>query len=521
LFLVADPPAAEIPDSLQTVAERTGFKATSRYADVEALCRALAARSPNVHLGELGRTNEGRAIPLLVLANPPVRSAEEARRSGKLRILVIGNIHAGEVCGKEAILMLAREILERPEHPLLNDVVLALAPIYNADGNEQISKTNRLGQNGPEDGMGRRENAQGLDLNRDFIKLDAPESRALVKFFNEWDPHVFIDAHTTNGSYHRFPITYGGPRNPAGDPRVIRFMRKIFFPEVSTTLAEKTGIQSFYYGNFGAGKAEWTTYPAEARYGTNYVGLRNRLSILSEAYKYDPFNTRVMATLDFIKRCLEVSASHRGEIFELLAKADRDATLAGQDPKPADLVAIRSKAEPQQEPATILGYDEKAEREHRFTSDAFKKYKVRLLTNFVPVESVARPAAYLIPPREAEGIATLRRHGLTLLRLRRDTELDVESNRIESVDRSPRRYEGHHPVRVTVKAQSGTRMIPAGTIVVTTAQPLGSLAVYLLEPQSEDGLTTWDIFGERLKPGVDFPVLRLPRPTKLDLDAAD
>ena len=215
------PILAQIPpqvDSLQTVAERSGYRATARHGDVVALCKELSRKYPDAHYGELGLSAEGRPLPLLILADPPVRSPEEAARSGKLVALVIGNIHAGEVCGKEALPMLAREILGTPHHPLLKDLIIALAPIYNADGNERVSKTNRPGQDGPEEGMGQRANARGLDLNRDFIKLEAPETRALVRFFNTWKPHLFIDTHTTNGSHHRYTITYEGPKNPGGRP---------------------------------------------------------------------------------------------------------------------------------------------------------------------------------------------------------------------------------------------------------------------------------------------------------------
>ena len=177
------------------------------------------------------------------MADPPVKTAAEAARSGKLVCLMIGNIHAGEVCGKEALPMLLREVFAGPHPPLLKDVILAVAPIYNADGNERVSKTNRPGQVGPEEGMGQRANARGLDLNRDFIKLEAPETRGLVRFLNEWNPHLFIDTHTTNGSHHRYTITYEGPKNPAGDPRIVGFMRQTFFPEVSAAFEKRTGIE--------------------------------------------------------------------------------------------------------------------------------------------------------------------------------------------------------------------------------------------------------------------------------------
>ena len=223
--ILADSP--QQVDTLQTVAERSGFKATARHGDVVALCQELAKRHPGAAFyTELGHSEEGRPLPLLILADPPVHSAEEAARSGKLVVLAIGNIHAGEVCGKEALPMLAREILETPHHPLLKNLVIALAPIYNADGNERVSKLNRPGQVGPEEGMGQRHNARGLDLNRDFIKLEAAETRALVKFFRTWKPALFIDTHTTNGSHHRYTITYEGPKNPAGDSRIIAFSAK-------------------------------------------------------------------------------------------------------------------------------------------------------------------------------------------------------------------------------------------------------------------------------------------------------
>src|SRR5262249_36118170 len=146
--------------------ERSEYRATARHVDVVDICRKLAASAPGVaECAELTRSTEGRAIPLLMLSDPPVKSPEDAAKSGKLIILMLGNIHAGEVDGKEALPMLARDILGEAKRPLLKDLVLAFVPIYNADGNERVSKENRPGQVGPEEGMGQRANGQGLDLN--------------------------------------------------------------------------------------------------------------------------------------------------------------------------------------------------------------------------------------------------------------------------------------------------------------------------------------------------------------------
>jgi murein tripeptide amidase MpaA len=171
----------------QTVAEKTDCKATSRYADVVAFCEAIAKRGPAAKLSYFGTSQEGRKLPLLVVADPPVATPEEAKAAGKLVVMAFANIHAGEVDGKEALLALARELTDKKGHPLLKDLVILLVPILNADGNERIDPKNRPRENGPTDGAGTRENAQGFDLNRDFVKLESPEVRALVKLWNTWD----------------------------------------------------------------------------------------------------------------------------------------------------------------------------------------------------------------------------------------------------------------------------------------------------------------------------------------------
>ncbi len=505
-------------DALQTVAERSDYRATARYDDVMAWCRAFAKATPNAHLTELGRTAEGRSIPLLIVADPPVRTAAEAARSGKLVCLVIGNIHAGEVCGKEALPMLLRDTFAGPHPPLLKDLILAVAPIYNADGNERVSKTNRPGQVGPEEGMGQRTNARGLDLNRDFVKLEAPETRGLVKFLNEWNPHLFIDTHTTNGSYHRYTITYDGPKNPAGDPKVIDFMRQTFFPEVTKNFEKRTGLKAFYYGNFERGDhTKWSTYPAEARYGTTYAGLRNRLSVLSEAYAYAPYKTRVLATRDFVLDCLELAAGRKAEIVRLLDAARRTAVASTSAPIP-----IRSRVKAAGQPATILGYEEKRGENNRpVKTETTKDYAVQLVNEFEAAESVTRPFAYLVPPAFRQAVETLQRHGLNVEELREDIELDAEIYKVDAVEKSPRRFEGHQAVELRATPRAAARMVPAGTLVVKTAQPMGHLAVGLLEPRSEDGLATWNFLDAGLKAGDDFPVLRLPKPATMYTTGAE
>ncbi len=496
-----DTPEKPLP---RTIAEQSDYKATSRHAEVVDFCERLKKLSPLVRLGELGKSGEGRTLPLLILADPPVSTPEEAAKSGKLVVLAMANIHAGEVDGKEALLMLARDLATAKEKPLLKNLVVVFAPIFNADGNEKISKEHRRSQNGPAEGVGIRENAAGLDLNRDYIKLDSPEVRALVRFFNNWDPAIFIDCHTTNGSYHRFTITYEGPVCPAGDDKLIALVRDELFPDVSQRLEKRSGYHSFFYGNFSRDHGRWETVPAIPRYGTHYFGLRNRIGILSESYSYAPFRDRVLASRDFVRSILEYAAENKEKISTLL----RDAR------KEKDEIALRHRMKPLPRRATILGFEEERKDGRTVATKTPKDYTVEYLGVAEPTLSVRRPCAYLLPPSMTKIVENLQRHGIAVEELREDIELDVEIYKIDKV-RQRAVYQKHKLIEVDASPRKETQRIAAGTMVVKTKQPLGTLAAYLLEPQAEDGLCTWSFFENGIREETDYPVLRVPSETPL------
>ncbi len=517
LLVPLDLPEPADPGELATVAERSGYRATATHAEVVALGEKLAARSSRVALAELGKTVEGRSIPLWIVADPPLRTPEEAGASGKIVVMLLGDIHAGEVCGKEALPILVRELATAEDRPaLLDDLVLLVAPIYNADGNERMAPGNRPGQVGPEQGMGVRENAQGLDLNRDFMKLDAPESRALVAALDAWDPHLFIDTHTTNGSHHRYLITYQGPKHPAGDPRVIDYVRERMLPEVGRRFHRATDRESFFYGNFGDDHTRWTTFPAQPRFGTTYVGLRNRLSILSEAYAYAPYKDRILGTVAFVKACLEYAAENREAIDGLLGQVRRDATAP---PRSGQRVAITGRPVRFAEPATVLGYVERRDAGRWVATEEPRDYSVDLVNDFVPAVAVPRAFAYAIPADCPAAIESLERHGVAFETLDAPRGAEVEVARIDKLMRLPRKYEGHRPVELDLTTRTESRSLPAGTVVVATSQPLGALAACLLEAESDDGVAAWDLLGESLAVGRDYPILRLTGPLAQDRPA--
>ncbi len=330
------PPPAAPASGPRTTAEATDYAATSTYADVLAFIRELQRLSPLVRVETICTTTEGRDVPLLVIGKPLPRDPLALRYDKRAVVYVQANIHAGEVEGKEAALMLVRDIVLDPKLPYLDKVVLLVAPVFNADGNDKMDPRNRMGQVGPEKGSGVRHNGQNLDLNRDSMKLESPEMRGLVRnVLLRWDPLLLVDCHTTDGSFHQEPVTYSWPLCPNGDPAVLKYARDKMLPAVDATLEKKYGTLSVPYGDpmdFRDMEKGWRTFGHQPRYMTNYIGLRNRLSILDENYNYADFRTRVAGNYHLLKAILDYCAANTAELQKLVADADARTVQAGLAP---------------------------------------------------------------------------------------------------------------------------------------------------------------------------------------------
>jgi dipeptidyl-peptidase-4 len=494
--LIPLPALAQEP--LRTVAERTDYRETSRHADVTAFCERLAKESPLVRLTDFGTSTEGRKLHLLVLSDPPVGNPEEAAKSGKPVVLAFANIHAGEVDGKEAVLALARDLAREKE--LLKKLVVLIVPNLNPDGNEKIDPKNRTTQNGPPAGVGLRANAQGFDLNRDFVKLESPEIRGLVRVFDRWDPLLVVDCHTTNGSYHHYTLTYDGPRYPAADPRLVEYGQEKVLPDLATRVKKATGFDCFPYGNFSRDRTKWETYPSSPRFSLQYLALRGQVGLLSESYTYAPFADRVKASYAFVRAALDYAAEHGGELKKLTAEAA----------KPRGRVALRTKTVSRGKHAVVFGYEEATKDGKRVRTDTPKHYPVEVVDRVVPTLEASVPPAYLIPPGYAEAVEVLRRHGVRVEELREDIELEALAYTVTEVNRAEREFQKHRLVTLEVRPDVARKTTArAGSAVIRTDQPLGTFAAYLLEPQSEDGLAAWNFFDKGLAVGKPFPVLRL------------
>jgi hypothetical protein len=519
-----------------TRAERTSYLETSRYADVIAFLDSLKGR-PELVFGSIGKTNEGRDIPYVVASRPAVATPEAARKLGRPIVYVQGNIHAGEVEGKEALLATLRDLTSSPKPNALDSIVLIAVPIYNADGNEKFApqEVNRGSQNGPAI-VGVRTNAQGLDLNRDYIKAEAPETRASLTMFTKWDPDIFVDLHTTDGSYHGYALTYAPTLNPAAP--LALWARDTIMPVLRERMQSRHGFPTFDYGDFISDDTlskGWVTFDSGPRYGTNYYGLRGRIGILSEAFSHDPFERRVKSTYAFVTEILSLAAGRGKRITELrrLATPERGDARAPRAAGDRTREQIRSvhdsvpiRSEMVAAPDSVAVVAEIIERtgdstrtqagvpKGRRRTGTYVTVRMPVFERFKPTLRAPRPSRYVIPAADTQVVRVLRDHGVVVTEAGQPfgPGNSVVGNgyvfMIDSTVISPRPFQGHREMRLTGKWRRETRPIIPGSFIVDTAQPLGQLVIYLLEPQSDDGLVTWNYFDHELEPGGTYPVFK-------------
>jgi hypothetical protein len=484
--------------TLLTRAEATRFEETSRHADVMAFIAGLEAKGDKrLHVAAFGMSPEGRELPLLVLSAHGAKTPAEARSLGLPVVLVISGIHAGEVEGKEGCLMLVRDLLDgKPgldADQILAALTLVVVPLFNPDGNDAIDPGNRKlhlpklsGQLGPDSGVGTRENGSKINLNRDYMRMQGAEMRLLqARVCQAWEPDLTIDNHATNGSVHRFSMTYDIPHTvESGRSEPIEYMRERLLPPVVAALKANHGLDAGWYGNFvedervldADGDADpatpvgegWMTYPHHPRFGGNYRGLTSRMDLLLECYSYIPFSERVRTAYAFMLETLKYVAAHRDEVVQTVAESRT----------PRDRVAVRYGLERFASPIEILT------RTPRTLEGAPASVTLPHIARFVGTTVVDRPSAYLVGPSVA---AHLRLHGLSV----REAvgAFDVAVPVVEGLGSEGGRaiLEAAKVGELSVSWRRGPRPVPPGWALVPTDQPLGAVAVYFCEPESDDG----------------------------------
>lgn len=517
-----------------TTAERTNYQATSTDADVGAFLDSLALAGAPVAITEMGTSTLGHPIYLVIASDPAITTPGEAAAAGKLVVYVQANIHAGEVEGKEAVLALLREIAG-PRRALLQRLVVLVAPNYNPDGNDAFGPqaVNRAEQNGPEQ-VGQRADGMNLDLNRDYFKAEATETRgALARVITAWDPALMMDLHTTDGTRHGYLLTYAPPLDPIGPAGPTAYVRDQMLPALRKTLQDRNHEPIFDYGNVDDPLApkSWDTYAPVGWYGINYIGLRGRMAILSEAYSHADFKTRVQVTHDFVAEVLDYAAQHADEIRRIERDADRQTALegAGQVPRPSLAVAYKLGTRGV-EPVTLEVMKPSSDTSKNappVPTGTLRTYQLPVNDRFIDSVTRTLPAGYILPAASQDVVQLLRRHGIAVQRLEAAATDTVETLEASDLTWAPREFQGHHLLAVTATTMRSLRTAPAGAYFVSTAQPLGRLVFALLEPEGY-GLARWGMFDRLLGsefgaysglvygsvPAREFPVwraLRAPR----------
>ena len=506
-----------------TPAEASDYVRTASYGQTrEVLDRLVADPHSKFYARSFGTTVEGRAMPMVAWGAESA-GPRTIRQSGKTVVLVIGGIHSGEPAGKDAMLALLRDLAAGEHGRWADSLVLVVAPIYNADGNENKAYDNRPLQWGPLGGMGVRPNAQGLDLNRDFMKAASPEAQAMIRLVRDLDPHVVLDLHTTDGTPMGYHLTYAPGLSPDTPPAIDADLWDRWLPAISDSLLAEDDYATYHYGNVPGAFGEeataprgWYSFSAQPRFSTNYAGLRGRYAILSEAYSYASFQERVDVSRRFVEEVLDRVWSEASLVRVRTADADRQSAVGQR-------LAVRTAWAPLPQPVEIL-LGEVDTLRHPVTDlpmlarrDVRTPEAMPAFVRFQASESVTAPESYVVHfgPHQAAVRDLLDLHGVQY-----DTAFvwGVARERfvIDSVTVAERPSQG---VRMQeafgawqpVAAETGPPPRLAPALVVPVGQPLGRLVVALLEPRAEDGVVAWGVVPvEDLAPGDAVPIERIP-----------
>ena len=513
-------------DDLIITPERSNFDKTSTYTDVMNFINAIKTKSQYIQVSTIGKSPMGKEIPLVILANPSVSTPEQARASGKMVTYIQGNIHAGEVEGKEAVMMMMRDILLGNKSNLLDNQIILFVPIYNSDGNDKMAKGLRPSQENSPSETGERENGQGLDLNRDAMKMEAPETQGLIQnIVTAWDPQMSVDLHTTNGTWHAYSLTWAPSYLYAGEPGTYHFTNDVMLPAITQTVKDKYGMFFGPYGDYSTREGwplkNFYTYNHHPRYIINQFGLRNRMAILSEAFAHERFYQRIYSTYTFVYEILDFCNKHTKEIIQINHEADLAAIKNVVDNAGKTKKGVRYKMVPTANKINgFRTYDYT-----QFTKPDGGKTLVKN-GNIVTYDNVTYygefkdtvqstlPRGYIIPAAQSAIAELLMKQGVKVEQLEKDEKLSGEIFMVEKFDKSPRKFEGHNMASAEGKFEAATKTVLKGDYKVDMAQPLANLIFYLLEPQSDDGLLTWNFFDAYLDQNavntklVEFPVFK-------------
>ena len=484
---------------LQTPYERGNGNQTATYAEAIAFYTQLAETQPNVGLHRMGPTDSGEPLHLVLIADP-LPPLSELPADGRSILLINNAIHPGEPDGVDASMMLARDLADGDEdsEAILNEVIVAIIPMYNIGGALNRNSGTRANQNGPE-AYGFRGNARNLDLNRDFIKCDSRNARSFAQIFHTVDPDLFIDTHVSNGADYQHVMTTAHSQKDKLGQQLGGYLHETFEPQLFSRM-KNSGFPTVPYVNSGGAPPDrgFPQFLESPRYSTGYTALFQTFGFMTETHMLKPYPQRVAATRTFLDHALALLAQD-GRTLQKLRAADRRA-YCQQETVPIAWQLDRTTASRLE----FHGYEASRPKSQvtagqRLFYDRTQPFvrEVPFYNSYPPSKSVTLPAGYLIPQGWHDVIALMKLNGVQMHRITADQTqpLSTETYRIDEETARSAPYEGHHfhdDVRLTVTRQTYTPR--PGDVVIPIRQAAARYVVETLEPEAMDSLFRWNYF---------------------------
>jgi len=495
---------AAVDDPWITPAERSGLRGTPEYDDTMDWLHQLVAAAPELEMVSLGRSLQGRDFWMVIASADRAFTAETLSVTGKPLLLAHSGIHAGEIDGKDAGLMLLRDMtVAGKRKELLANANFLFIPILNVDGHERRSSYGRVNQRGPAE-MGWRTNARNQNLNRDFTKLDTAGVRALIKVFRQWKPDLYLDLHVTDGADYQYDITFGGNGRSGWSPAIGNWIEDVYRPAISAALSE-SGHEpgGLVFATNGMDMQDgFLTWSGDPRFSNGYGDAAHLPTILVENHSLKPYKRRVLGTYVLLAETLALLAKEEDSL--------RQATTTDQQRRPLS-IPLGFKRDENQEPEKVMFKGISSERYQGKVSGA---EVVRWTGNPVneaipkvyisePEKVVDIPQAYIIPAAWSDVVERIALHGIRVEQLSEPLITRAEVYRLpdagiaEPSGWTPNPFEGHiridpgEPVKQVIETT-----FPAGSYRINTDQPLGELLVLMLEPQAPDSFLQWGFFLE-------------------------
>ena len=490
---------------LETPAERVKYsQGGTLYGPLMDFVYELESMSELMNVQKITETLMGRDVVLCILSDPPIFSPDDIAKTGKPVVLIVNNVHGGEVAGKDASMEIIRDLVLGDLKPLLKDVVVLNVPTINPDGAE----------------VRRRTNEQGFDMNRDYIKLETQEIQALVtKVFNKWHPDIQIDTH--HGGSAPYTLTYQTNMNPAGDRNMVAFANSILTDHVRKALREED-YDGFWYT--GAGQVDgvdgWVPTSVEPRKQHVYSTLANMIgylyetpssshrliengTIVVEIPREERYKHQVRGQYIGQRELIRFASSHAAELMSVLGKARADAVERGNNDSDNDQIPLKYK---QVAKFNDNFWVRKGGRGRGFGSGRgaqsqpveYELVNRPVFTMFEPTVTTTRPWAYIMPPQLAEVIPVLLEHDITVKRLSKPAEVEVETYYAKEI-LDPTYFQGHYLRQVQAEKRTETVMFPVGSFVIPSGQAKSNLISYILEPETNDNLITWGYLDDFLR----------------------